>query len=109
MPKCPICGTNGAYVGFNTIECRNYDCIHFKLETKAVTCYCCGQEGHDPSDCPEQMKSDADKQADGPPSMYSGNGNSSPSCGNCNNCPDCTSSQNDSKDEAPDWDGDCPP
>jgi len=43
MPICTACGTPGAYIGFSTIECRNPDCDHFKLEEKKL-CPCCGKE-----------------------------------------------------------------
>jgi len=41
MPNCPQCGAVGAYVGFNSVECANPHCQHFKvIEQKG--CPCCG-------------------------------------------------------------------
>ena len=48
MANCPVCKTPGAYVGFNSIECRNPHCIHFLLEEEDI-CPCCGKKGHTPS------------------------------------------------------------
>jgi hypothetical protein len=53
MPKCPVCKTPGAYVGFNTIECRNPRCVHFMIEEEDI-CPCCGKKGHTPG--PEFIK-----------------------------------------------------
>lgn len=47
MANCPLCNTPGAYIGFNTVECRNPDCEHFVLFEEEI-CPCCGQAGHDP-------------------------------------------------------------
>ncbi len=78
MPKCPTCGTAGAYIGFSSIECPNRTCEHFKEQPVKMICYCCGQEGHDPSDCPEQKPGQDNNESDGPPSMYSAGHYSSP-------------------------------
>ena len=45
MADCPLCKTPGAYIGFNSVECRNPDCEHFVLFEEEV-CPCCGQIGH---------------------------------------------------------------
>ena len=45
MATCPKCGVSGAYLGFNSIECKNSKCEHFKL-TEEVICPCCGIAGH---------------------------------------------------------------
>jgi hypothetical protein len=47
MPRCPVCDSPGAYIGFNTIECRNPQCEHFVYE-QAATCPCCGRTDHIP-------------------------------------------------------------
>ncbi|MEI6235313.1 MAG: hypothetical protein WCT04_19825 [Planctomycetota bacterium] len=47
MPNCPDCKTPGAYIGFNTIECRNPRCTHFSIEEEDI-CPCCGKKGHTP-------------------------------------------------------------
>lgn len=47
MAECPLCKTPGAYIGFNSVECRNPDCEHFVLFEEEV-CPCCGQPGHTP-------------------------------------------------------------
>ena len=47
MPNCPACKTPGAYVGFNSIECRNPRCVHFTIEEEDI-CPCCGKKGHTP-------------------------------------------------------------
>jgi hypothetical protein len=49
MAKCPKCGAAGAYVGFNSVECRNPKCIHFVIEEEAI-CPCCGKRGHVPGE-----------------------------------------------------------
>lgn len=48
MANCPACKTPGAYVGFNSVECRNPRCIHFTIEEEDI-CPCCGKKGHTPS------------------------------------------------------------
>lgn len=45
--KCPKCGVPGAYVGFNSVECRNSKCEHFVIDEEVV-CPCCGIAGHVP-------------------------------------------------------------
>ena len=45
--KCPECGTANAYVGFNSIECKNSKCKHFRI-TQEKICPCCGVAGHVP-------------------------------------------------------------
>ena len=47
MAHCPDCSTPGAYVGFNSIECLNPHCVHFKIKQEEV-CPCCGKAGHVP-------------------------------------------------------------
>jgi hypothetical protein len=47
MPRCPVCDSPGAYIGFNSIECRNPQCEHFVYE-QAATCPCCGRTDHVP-------------------------------------------------------------
>jgi len=47
MPICPICNTPGAYIGFNTIECLNPRCVHYKVHEEEI-CPCCGKVGHTP-------------------------------------------------------------
>lgn len=42
MANCPKCAAPGAYVGFNSIECRNPDCDEYKIE-EASACACCGK------------------------------------------------------------------
>lgn len=70
MAKCPVCDTPGAYVGFNSIECRNKDCEHYKFEEKKNVCGCCGSEGHFSAECPTAQSSEYDES--GPPPNYSG-------------------------------------
>ncbi|HLX63225.1 MAG TPA: hypothetical protein VKX17_18280 [Planctomycetota bacterium] len=48
MANCPVCNTPGAYIGFNSVECRNPRCIHFTIEEEDI-CPCCGKKGHTPS------------------------------------------------------------
>lgn len=71
MPRCPICETPGAYIGFSTIECRNPKCEHFVFE-EAKTCGCCGGS-HDSTDCPTGGLTERydDSGGNGPPSSYS--------------------------------------
>jgi hypothetical protein len=45
MALCPVCSTPGAYIGFNSVECRNPKCEHFSITLEEV-CPCCGQAGH---------------------------------------------------------------
>lgn len=45
--KCPKCGVPGAYVGLNSVECRNSKCEHFTINEEVV-CPCCGIAGHTP-------------------------------------------------------------
>jgi hypothetical protein len=42
MPNCTSCGAPGAYLGFNTVECKNPECKHFAIEIEK-TCACCGK------------------------------------------------------------------
>jgi len=52
MSLCPKCKLPGAYVGFNSIECRNKDCEYFVL-TEDTTCPCCRDAYHDDGEpCP---------------------------------------------------------
>ena len=53
MAKCPDCATPGAYIGLNSIECRNPACKHFKVDMKK-TCGCCGVVGHEDDVCPDK-------------------------------------------------------
>jgi hypothetical protein len=46
MAICPKCSTPGAYVGFNSVECRNPDCEDYKIE-EASACACCGKPESD--------------------------------------------------------------
>lgn len=71
MPKCPKCGTAGAYVGFSEIECRNHRCDHYKFGMKPY-CTCCGGE-HEADDCKT-----GEPEQEGPPSMFSADNYSSP-------------------------------
>jgi hypothetical protein len=48
MAMCPVCATPGAYIGFNSVECRNPECEHFTIAVEEV-CPCCGQVGHTPT------------------------------------------------------------
>jgi hypothetical protein len=48
MDLCPVCKTPGAYIGFNTVECRNPDCEHFVIVEEKV-CPCCGRVDHLPN------------------------------------------------------------
>lgn len=78
MTKCPKCGTPEAYIGFNSIECRNPDCEHFVLEEKK-TCGCCGKDDHGVESCPSTLSEDYDDSGgNGPPSLYSAGQTSSP-------------------------------
>ena len=47
MANCPVCNTPGAYIGFNSVECRNPRCVHFAIEEEDI-CPCCGKKGHTP-------------------------------------------------------------
>jgi len=58
MASCPICGTPGAYVGFNSIECRNKKCEHFVLQ-ETLSCGCCGGD-HFTVECPSGKASEGD-------------------------------------------------
>jgi hypothetical protein len=51
MALCPDCKTPGAYIGLNSVECRNPKCKYFRLDPKK-TCGCCGIIGHEASVCP---------------------------------------------------------
>jgi hypothetical protein len=64
MSNCPVCGTPGANIGFNSIECRNPQCKHFKLDTKSV-CPCCGGEAHLENECPKLTKPGPDSTKPG--------------------------------------------
>lgn len=46
--KCPHCNTPNAYVGFNSVECKNSRCKHFE-PTEEIICPCCGISGHTPT------------------------------------------------------------
>jgi hypothetical protein len=63
MANCPKCGSPGAYVGFNSVECRNPKCIHFVIEEEAI-CPCCGKRGHVPGQKAGAKKSDASDPQD---------------------------------------------
>lgn len=75
MASCPKCHTPGAYIGFNSVECRNPDCEDFVL-FELDECPCCGKP---PSECTGPAKqppneSDPDKAPDaggGPPGNFS--------------------------------------
>jgi hypothetical protein len=49
MPKCPLCNTPGAYVGFSSVECRNPKCTNY-VQAMESLCPCCGVAGHTPSE-----------------------------------------------------------
>lgn len=92
MPKCPVCDTPGAYVGFNSIECRNKDCKHFKIDEEKK-CACCGG-GHTIEFCPNSISAEYDDSGgNGPPSSYSAGG-------------DCSGPNPNYSSEPPDWHGD---
>jgi hypothetical protein len=59
MPRCPLCNTAGAYVGFSSIECRNPECTHYVQAMEAL-CPCCGIAGHVPSEEPVDSTVQAD-------------------------------------------------
>jgi len=69
MAKCPKCATPDAYIGFNSIECRNPDCEHFVLQEKKE-CGCCGRD-HDTAGCPDANSFGDDSGGNGPPANYS--------------------------------------
>ena len=69
MPNCPVCNTPGAYIGFNSIECRNPRCAHFTLEEEDI-CPCCGKKGHTPG--PEFFKRRAKKTGESEQSPSAG-------------------------------------
>ncbi len=52
MARCPDCGYQDAYIGFNSVECVNQKCKHFVINSKAI-CPCCGLEGHKKAFCPK--------------------------------------------------------
>jgi hypothetical protein len=55
--KCPECGES-AYIGFNSVECTNRKCKHYKVVQKVV-CPCCGKE-----DCKDDHTSDAETESE---------------------------------------------
>lgn len=63
MPNCPACNTPGAYIGFNSIECRNPRCAYFTIEEEDV-CPCCGKKGHTPG--PEFIRRKTDRNRNAP-------------------------------------------
>jgi hypothetical protein len=56
MAKCPKCRTDGAYVGFSSIECRNPDCEHYVIVEELI-CPCCGSN-HKLEDCATALSYD---------------------------------------------------
>ena len=64
MTRCPDCGTPGAYLGFNTIECRNPKCVHFVIEEEAI-CPCCGKRGHVPGQKAAKSSGSANESGSG--------------------------------------------
>ena len=66
--RCPKCNHPDAYLGFNTIECPNFGCEHYKFRVKKI-CICCGAEDHGEGvACPQEKKEDAGsagKEAEG--------------------------------------------
>jgi len=103
MPKCPVCGTSGAYIGFSSIECPNEKCEHFKLEEKRA-CGCCGSFEHSVDSCQNTLSEEYDDSGgNGPPSKYSaGCGCGDGSCSICNP----VSIHPGFSSEPPDWYGD---
>ena len=64
MALCPLCKHPGAYIGFNSIECRNRACEHFVLFEEHI-CPCCGRPNHAATvECAGAPAADADPAAD---------------------------------------------
>jgi len=58
MAKCPACNTEGAYVGFVKVECKNSKCEYF-VPTGEPICPTCGIAGHH-CDAPKGVAYDGD-------------------------------------------------
>ena len=77
MPQCPVCATPGAYIGFNSVECRNTECEHFTIFEEPV-CPCCGKVGHTPTADVGSSSADASVSVDAPVATPSTNGGGGP-------------------------------
>lgn len=69
MADCPTCGAADAYIGFNSIECRNKNCEHFKIDEEK-TCSCCGGTGHDSVYCPRSLSANYDDSGGNNPKYW---------------------------------------
>ena len=122
MAECPDCKAPNAYVGFSSIECRNKNCTHFKLELKPA-CGCCGSFDHETPGCKRTDDNDDSTRSQPPAGIgYSGSGCGSQTtpvpnpnnylCNNCGHCPYCNYGMGwgdknpTSSSPPPDWCGD---